>query len=204
MNQNDLPSGSVLYFPYHGIIKTPIFSLLLLILAFIFGLDNLISGFLVAVSITLLYPTFNSYNAKRILNTTIALGEGHPFREDSSSGKADVYVSDYTGEWKKLGEKRFRLHKDEILDLVNLIEDGDEYEVEFAIFSSKTIGGVHKQCLSYINAALAYRDAYLGKGDSIEDARERESTDSTLLEREWPEEEELLEPGLRSFRGKDE
>lgn len=204
MKQNDLPSGSVLYLPYHGVIKAPIFSLLLLILAFIIGLDNLISGFFIAGSITLLYPTFNSFNAKRILNTTIALGEGHPFREDSSSGKADVYVSDHTGEWKKLGEKRFRLHKDEILDLVNLIEDGDEYGVEFAIFSSKTIGGVHKQCLSYINAALAYRDAYLGKDDSIEDARERESTDSTLLEREWPEEEELLEPGLRSFRGKDE
>lgn len=204
MNQNDLPSGSVLYLPFNGIIKTPIFSLILLILAFIIGLDNLISGFFIAGSITLLYPTFNSYNAKRILNTTIALGEGHPFREDSSNGKADVYVSDHAGEWKKLGEKRFRLHKDEILDLVNLIEDGDEYEVEFAIFSSKTIGGVHKQCLSYINAALAYRDAYLGKDDSIEDARERESTDSTLLERDWPDEEELLEPGLRSFRGKDE
>lgn len=204
MNQNDLPSGSVLYLPFNGIIKTPIFSLILLILAFIIGLDNLISGFFIAGSITLLYPTFNSYNAKRILNTTIALGEGHPFREDSSNGKADVYVSDHAGEWKKLGEKRFRLHKDEILDLVNLIEDGDEYEVEFGIFSSKTIGGVHKQCLSYINAALAYRDAYLGKDDSIEDARERESTDSTLLERDWPDEEELLEPGLRSFRGKDE
>lgn len=204
MNQNDLPEGSVVYLPYYGIIKTPIFSVILLVLAFIIGLNNPISVIFIAGSITLLYPTFNSYNAKRILNTTIALGEGHPFREDASSGKADVYVSDHDGEWRKLGEKRFRLHKDEILDLVNLIEDGDEYEVEFAIFSSKTIGGVHKQCLSYINAALAYRDAYLGKDDSIEDARKRESTDSTLLEREWPEEEELLEPGLRSFRGKDE
>lgn len=204
MNQNDLPEGSVIYLPYHGIIKTPIFSVILLVLAFITGLNNPISVIFIAGSITLLYPTFNSYNAKRILNTTIALGEGHPFREDASSGKADVYVSDHEGEWRKLGEKRFRLHKDEILDLVNLIEDGDGYEVEFAIFSSKTIGGVHKQCLSYINAALAYRDAYLGKDDSIEDARKRESTDSTLLEREWPEEEELLEPGLRSFRGKDE
>ena len=204
MQEDVLPKGSVFYLPYHGVIKTPIFSLILLVLAFIIGLDNLFSGIIIAGAITLLYPTFNSYNAKRILNTTIALGEGHPFREDSSSGKADVYVRDHSGEWKKLGEKRFRLHKDEILDLVNLIEDGDEYEVEFAIFSSKTIGGVHKQCLSYINAALAYRDAYLGKDDSIEDARERESTDSTLLEREWPEEEELLEPGLRSFRGKDE
>lgn len=204
MNQNDLPEGSVVYLPYHGIIKTPIFSFILLVLAFIIGLNNPVSVIFIAGSITLLYPTFNSYNAKRILNTTIALGEGHPFREDASSGKADVYVSDHDGEWRKLGEKRFRLHKDEILDLVNLIEDGDEYEVEFAIFSSKTIGGVHKQCLSYINAALAYRDAYLGKDDSIEDARKRESTDSTLLEREWPEEEELLEPGLRSFRGKDE
>jgi len=204
MNQNDLPEGSVVYLPYHGTIKTPIFSVILLVLAFIIGLNNPISVIFIAGSITLLYPTFNSYNAKRILNTTIALGEGHPFREDASSGKADVYVSDHDGEWRKLGEKRFRLHKDEILDLVNLIEDGDEYEVEFAIFSSKTIGGVHKQCLSYINAALAYRDAYLGKDDSIEDARKRESTDSTLLEREWPEEEELLEPGLRSFRGQDE
>jgi len=204
MNQNDLPEGSVVYLPYDGIIKTPIFSVILFVLAFIIGLDNPISVIFIAGSITLLYPTFTSYKATRILNTTIALGEGHPFREDTSSGKADVYVSDHDGEWRKLGEKRFRLHKDEILDLVNLIEDGDEYEVEFAIFSSKTIGGVHKQCLSYINAALAYRDAYLGKDDSIEDARKRESTDSTLLEREWPEEEELLEPGLRSFRGKDE
>lgn len=204
MNLENLPEGTVLYLPYNGVIKTPYLSVVLLILAFVIGLENILSILLIAGSITLLYPTFNSVSAKRLLNSSIALGQGHPFREDDSKGEADVYVRDHTGAWNLLGEKRFRLHKDEILDLVNLIEDGADYDVELAMFSSKAIGDIHKQCLAYLNAALAYRDAYLGKDDNIENAREREIIDSSLLEREWPEEEELLEPGLRSFRGKDE
>ena len=141
---------------------------------------------------------------KTIFELNHLLRRGHPFREDESHGKAEVYVKDLSGLWKKLGDKRFRIHKDEMIDVVNLLEDGGNYDIELGLFESKSIQDVHKKCLSFINASLAYRDAYLGKNDTIEDARKREDDDTLSLDREWPEEEELLESGIRSFKSKDE
>ena len=44
-----------------------------------------------------------------------------------------------------------------------------------------------------INQAIALRDAVNGDEDSIESAREREKTNSGLLERSWFEEEPTIE-----------
>ena len=204
MPDDEYPDGSVLYAPHQGIIRLPFESIILTLSLIIFNFSFVLSVFLFSLAMCFLYPSYLSFKEKQFLNSTICLGEGHPFREDESDGKADVYVKDLSGLWKKLGDKRFRIHKDEMIDVVNMLEDGGNYDIEMGLIESKSIQDVHKKCLSFINASLAYRDAYLGKTDTIEDARKREDDDNLSLDREWPEEEELLESGIRSFRSKDE
>ena len=58
-----------------------------------------------------LYPSYLSFKEKQFLNSTICLGEGHPFREDESDGKADVYVKDLSGLWKNSVTKDFESTK---------------------------------------------------------------------------------------------
>ena len=41
-----------------------------------------------------------------------------------------------------------------------------------------------------LNQALGLRDAHNGEHDDIEDARDRESKDFGLLDRDWPDEED--------------
>ena len=204
MPDDEYPDGSVPYTPHQGIIRLPFEAIILTLAVIILKLSPGFSLILVTLAICFLYPSYLSFREKQFLNSTICLGEGHPFREDESDGKADVYVKDLSGLWKKLGDKRFRIHKDEMIDVVNMLEDGGNYEIEMGLFESKSIKEVHKKCLSFINASLAYRDAYLGENDTIEDARKREDDDTLSLDREWPEEEELLEPGIKSFKSKDE
>ena len=204
MPDNDRPKDSVPYFPNQGIIRLPFESIIIISAVIVVNFSLGFSAFLLILAICLLYPSFVSYKNKQIMNSTICLGKGHPFREDESDGKAEVFVRDVSGNWKKLGDKRFRIHKDELIDVVNLIEDGGNYDIEMGLFESKSLLDIHKKCLSFINASLAYRDAYLGKNDTIEDARKREDDDSLSLDREWPEEEDLLESGIKSFKSKDE
>ena len=55
-----------------------------------------------------------------------------------------------------------------------------------------------------INQALSLRDVLNGDVDPIDDARERESLDYGLLEREWLDEEELTVDGpLAKFINKE-
>ena len=204
MPDDEYPDGSVPYAPHQGIVRLPFEAIILILTVIIFNLSLGFSVFLFSLAFCFLYPSYLSFKEKQILNSTICLGEGHPFRDDESDGKAEVYVKNLSGLWKKLGDKRFRIHKDELMDVVNLLEDGGNYDIELGLFESKSIQDVHKKCLSFINASLAYRDAYLGKNDTIEDARKREDDDTLSLDREWPEEEELLESGIRSFKSKDE
>ena len=204
MPDDEYPEGSVPYAPHQGFVRLPFEAIILTLAAIIFNFSLGFSVFLFSLAFCFLYPSYLSFKEKQFLNSTICLSEGHPFREDESDGKADVYVKDLNGLWKKLGDKRFRIHKDELIDVVNLLEDGGNYDIELGLFESKSIQEVHKKCLSFINASLAYRDAFLGKNDTIEDARKREDDDTLSLDREWPEEEELLESGIRSFKSKDE
>jgi len=204
MPDDEYPDGSVPYAPHQRLVRLPFEAIILTLSVIIFNFSLGFSVFLFSLAICFLYPTYLSIKEKKVLNSTICLGEGHPFREDESDGKAEVYVRDLSGLWKKLGDKRFRIHKDDLIDVVNLLEDGGNYDIELGLFESKSIQDVHKKCLSFINASLAYRDAYLGKNDTIEEARNREDDDTLSLDREWPEEEELLESGIRSFKSKDE
>jgi hypothetical protein len=60
--------------------------------------------------------------------------------------------------------------------------------------------------LALINQAIALRDAINEVPDPIEGARDRENTDSGLLERSWFEEETEIEvesPLVSFFRGKE-
>ena len=72
--------------------------------------------------------------------------------------------------------------------------------------SAKELSGTLARHLALINQAIALRDAVNDVPDPIEEARDRETMDSGLLERSWLEDEEAVEvesPLVSFFRGKE-
>ena len=127
----------------------------------------------------------------------------HPFVDDDPIGEAIVYVQLSNGEWHEMGEHRVRLVSDDLIGGYNLVEDNEDYKTVGHFSNSKKKTRVMKQVI-IINQALGLRDVVNGDVDPIDDARERESLDYGLLEREWLDEEELIVDGpLAKFINKE-
>ena len=102
-----------------------------------------------------------------------------------------------------MGEHRVRLVSDDLIGGYNLVEDHEDYKTIGHFSNSKKKNRLVKQVI-IINQALGLRDVVNGDGDPIDDARERESLDYGLLEREWLDEEELAVDGpLAKFINKE-
>ena len=67
----------------------------------------------------------------------------------------------------------------------------DDYSILGYFTDEKKIGATLRRTMALLNQSLALRDAQNEVEDEIEDARQRESMDYGLLDREWPEEMEL-------------
>jgi hypothetical protein len=138
-----------------------------------------------------------------VITTPLGVNINHPFVDEEPIGKAIVSVKLSTGDWINIGEHRVRLVEDELVKGFNLVEDHEDYTTlgHFSDSTNKT--RLSKQII-IINQALALRDVVNGKADPIEEARERESMDYGLLEREWLDEEELdVEGPLAKFINKE-
>tara|TARA_B100000767_G_scaffold275119_1_gene310537 strand:+ start:2322 stop:2951 length:630 start_codon:yes stop_codon:yes gene_type:complete len=138
-----------------------------------------------------------------IIATPLGVNINHPFVDSEPIGKAIVSVKLSTSDWIDIGEHRVRLVEDELVNGFNLVEDHEDYTTlgHFSDSTNKT--RLSKQII-IINQALALRDVVNGKVDPIEDARERETIDYGLLERDWPSEEELnVEGPLAKFINKE-
>lgn len=138
-----------------------------------------------------------------VIATPLGVNINHPFVDEEPIGKAIVSVKLSNGDWIDIGEHRVRLVEDELVKGFNLVEDHENYTTlgHFSESTNKT--RLSKQVI-IINQALALRDVVNGKADPIEEARERESMDYGLLEREWLDEEELdVEGPLAKFINKE-
>ena len=95
----------------------------------------------------------------------------------------------FTSEWIDPGVHRLKVVKDPISGFL-IHKNDDEHSVLSEWNTNKNLKLLTKQ-LAIINQAISLNNAVNESKDEFDDARERESQDSTLLNREWLPEEEL-------------
>ena len=133
------------------------------------------------------------YQNSPLLRVPLAVNLNHPFMGDLELGEAVVMVQFSDGNWGDVGKGRVRLTVDELMGGTLLIRDDDTYAVLGHFSSLPQTHPALKRYVILINQAIALRDAVNGDEDSIESAREREASDSGLLQRSWLEEQESIE-----------
>jgi hypothetical protein len=118
--------------------------------------------------------------------------------ESAAVSQSEVMVR-FTDEWIDPGIHRLKLVKDPIIGW--LIHKQDSEISMLSKWDTKGDGKLLSKQLAIINQAISLNNAINESKDEFEDARERESQDSDLLEREWlPEEEfEIQGPISRMF-----
>ena len=112
----------------------------------------------------------------------------HPFMESEPVSKSEIMVK-FADEWINPGVHRLKLAKDSLSCWV--VHRQDEDLSVLSVWQTNQKESVLKKHLSIINQAISLNNAINKSNDEFEDARERESQESTLLEREWLPEEEL-------------
>ena len=138
-----------------------------------------------------------------LVKTPLGVNINHPFIDDEPIGEAIVYVRFSNDEWHEMGQHRVRLVADNLIGGYNLVEDHEDYNSIGHFSKSSKKSRLTKQVI-IINQALSLRDVVNGDEDPIDDARERETMDYGLLERDWLEEEELSVDGpLAKFINKE-
>jgi hypothetical protein len=149
----------------------------------------------------LILVLFNVVIIKKLKETTsipLAVNLNHPFMESAAVSQSEVMVR-FTDEWIDPGIHRLKLVKDPIIGW--LIHKQDSEISMLSKWDTKGDGKLLSKQLAIINQAISLNNAINESKDEFEDARERESQDSDLLEREWlPEEEfEIQGPISRMF-----
>lgn len=138
--------------------------------------------------------------------TPLAVNMNHPFMGGEPLGEAALLVRFADGTWRDPGQHRVRLVPDELLGGFNLAHDTLDFPVLGHFTDAKERTPALSRHLTLINQAIALRDAVNDVPDPIEEARERETMDTGLLERSWLEDEEAVEvesPLVSFFRGKE-
>ena len=118
----------------------------------------------------------------------LAVNLNHPFMESEPVSKSEIMVK-FSENWIDPGIHRLKLAKDSLSCWVIHRQD-DDLSV-LSVWDTNLKESVLNKHLAIINQAISLNNAVNGSNDEFEDARERESQESTLLEREWLPEEEL-------------
>lgn len=192
--------------PYHNALKVSIAaSVSVTIIGILSTLAGVLHWLIIPICFVISVVIFAVFGFDSLILTRTPLGVNmnHPFVDDDPIGEAIVYVQLSNGEWHEMGEHRVRLVSDDLIGGYNLVEDNEDYKTVGHFSNSKKKTRVMKQVI-IINQALGLRDVVNGDVDPIDDARERESLDYGLLEREWLDEEELIVDGpLAKFINKE-
>ena len=139
-------------------------------------------------------------------NTPFAVNPSHPLMELLSNKEAKVSIRLHDGRWESAGEYRYRLVEDDLLKGFNLVALDDNYSIFGYLTEQRTQNYSLRRTMALLNQALALRDAHNGEHDEIEDARKRESIDSGLLQRDWPDEDDTkdaLGPIAKKLKGQE-
>ena len=95
----------------------------------------------------------------------------------------------FADKWLNPGVNRLKLSKDNLGYWIVHIQDSDLSVL--SIWSTNQKESILNKQLVIINQAISLNNAVNESNDEFDDARERESQESTLLERNWLPEEEL-------------
>ena len=122
-----------------------------------------------------------------------AVNANHPWVLDQAMGTAEVAIRAADGTWKELGDHRLKLHTDPLLGEPLVVQDHEPWDtvVRWPTSSAARL----QRWLAIGNTALALRDAVNGHDEQAEEERRRAAGDTELLERDWPEEEDVLDEG---------
>lgn len=121
-------------------------------------------------------------------NIPLAVNLNHPFMGAGSLDKSEISVN-FSNKWIDPGTNLLKLAKDPIQGWVVHKQDA-ELSVLSPWDTKKSEKILSKQ-LTIINQAISLNNAINDSNDEFEDARERESQESSLLERNWLPEEEI-------------
>ena len=143
------------------------------------------------IIVILLVTAVNSIliiNAKKAVNIPLAVNLNHPFMESQYVSDSEVMVN-FSGKWVSPGNYRLKLAKDSLGGWI--VHRQDEDISTLSVWDSSLKESILQKHLSIINQAISLNNAINESNDEFDDARERESQESTLLERNWLPEEEL-------------
>ena len=118
----------------------------------------------------------------------LAVNLNHPFMESEPVSKSEIMVK-FSENWIDPGTHRLKLAKDSLSCWV--IHRQDDDLTVLSVWDTNLKESVLNKHLAIINQAISLNNAVNGSNDEFEDARERESQESSLLEREWLPEEEI-------------
>ena len=164
------------------------FGLGLLLSALVFiGMFWVVNIFIV-ISTVIAVNSILILNAKKAVNIPLAVNLNHPFMESQYVSDSEVMVN-FSGKWVNPGNHRLKLAKDSLGGWI--VHRQDEDFSTLSVWDSSMKESTLQKQLSIINQAISLNNAINESNDEFDDARERESQESTLLERNWLPEEEL-------------
>ena len=159
-------------------------NLVLIVAAVFLEIDLLLIATLVVFLNAILIRSLISASA----TVPLAVNLNHPFMESEPVSKSEIMVK-FSENWVDPGNHRLKLAKDSLSCWVVHRQD-DDLSV-LSIWDTNLKESVLNKHLAIINQAISLNNAVNGSNDEFEDARERESQESALLEREWLPEEEI-------------
>ena len=164
------------------------FGLGLLLSALVFIGMFWVVNILIVISIVIAVNSILIISAKKAVNIPLAVNLNHPFMESQYVSDSEVMVN-FSGKWVNPGNHRLKLAKDSLGGWI--VHRQDEDISTLSIWDSSLKESTLQKHISIINQAISLNNAINESNDEFDDARERESQESTLLERNWLPEEEL-------------
>lgn len=149
---------------------------------------NWLTNTFLAVGVVSLLNAYFLISAKKESLIPLAVNLNHPFMESGSVSDSEVMVK-FADKWLNPGVNRLKLSKDNLGYWIVHIQDSDLSVL--SIWSTNQKESILNKQLVIINQAISLNNAVNESNDEFDDARERESQESTLLERNWLPEEEL-------------
>lgn len=141
---------------------------------------------ILAVSILIIILQIRQINS--LINIPLAVNLNHPFMETLSVSDSELMIN-FSDSWINPGNQRLKMVKDPLTGWV-LHKQDEDISILCSVRPSYKEKVLAKH-LVIVNQAISLSNAVNDTNDEFEDARDRETQDSTLLEREWLPEEEF-------------
>ena len=146
------------------------------------------ANILLVISVIIAVNSVLIINAKKTVNIPLAVNLNHPFMESQYVSDSEVMVN-FSGKWVDPGNHRLKLAKDSLGGWI--VHRQDEDISTLSVWDTSLKESTLQKHLLIINQAISLNNAINESNDEFDDARERESQESSLLERNWLPEDEI-------------